>query len=101
MEILKKSIVKSLNDLGINVVKEVIYNPSYDELYADEMNPSLKGFDVGFKTELGAVNVMTGVFTGRSPKDKYIVKDDVTKDTFWWNSEKAKNDNKPITQKVW
>ncbi len=101
MEILKKSIVKSLNDLGISVVKEVIYNPSYDELYNDEMNPSLKGFDVGFKTELGAVNVMTGVFTGRSPKDKYIVKDDVTKDTFWWNSEKAKNDNKPITQKVW
>jgi phosphoenolpyruvate carboxykinase (ATP) len=101
MEILEKSIVKSLTDLGINDVKELIYNPSYDELYKNEMDSSLEGFDVGKETELGAVNVMTGVFTGRSPKDKYIVKDDVTKDTLWWTSEDAPNDNKPATQEVW
>lgn len=101
MEILEKSIVTSLNDLGINDVKEVIYNPSFDELYKDEMSPSLEGFDVGRETELGAVNVMTGIFTGRSPKDKFIVKDDVTKDTLWWNSDAAPNDNKPTTQEVW
>ena len=75
MEDLEKSIVKSLNDLGINVVKEVVYNPSHDELYKYEMDPSLTGYDVGQNTELGAVNVMTGIFTGRSPKDKFIVKD--------------------------
>ncbi|PCJ23978.1 MAG: phosphoenolpyruvate carboxykinase (ATP) [Flavobacteriales bacterium] len=101
MEVLKKSVIKSLSDIGINDVEELIYNPSYDELYKSETNPSLEGFDVGVQTELGAINVMTGEFTGRSPKDKYIVKDDVTKDTIWWNSEQAPNDNKPITQKVW
>jgi phosphoenolpyruvate carboxykinase (ATP) len=101
MEFLKESIVTSLADIGINNVKEVVYNPSHDELYKDEMSPSLEGFDVGQETELGAVNVMTGIFTGRSPKDKFLVKDDVTKDTLWWNSEKAPNDNKPTTQKVW
>ena len=101
MEILKKSIVQSLSNLGINDVKELIYNPSYDELYQNEMNPSLEGFDVGCQTELDAVNVMTGEFTGRSPKDKYIVKDDITRDTIWWNSEGSPNDNKPITQEVW
>ncbi len=101
MEILKKSIIESLAKLGINDVNDVVYNPSYDELYKDELDPSLKGFEVGVKSELGAINVMTGEFTGRSPKDKYIVEDAVTKDTIWWNSEQAKNDNKPISQKVW
>ena len=101
MEILKNSIIKSLTDLGINDVKELIYNPSYDELYDNETDPSLEGFDVGHQTELGAINVMTGEFTGRSPKDKYIVKDDITKDTIWWNSEGSPNDNKPISQEIW
>jgi phosphoenolpyruvate carboxykinase (ATP) len=101
MEVRKESIVKSLAELGINDVKELIYNPSYEDLYKYEMDPSLEGYDVGQETELGAVNVMTGEFTGRSPKDKYIVKDDVTKDTIWWNSEQAPNDNKPTTQDVW
>ncbi len=101
MEVLTKSVISSLNELGIKNPKEIIYNPSYDELYEYELSPSLEGYERGFKTELGAINVMTGKFTGRSPKDKYIVKDDVTKDTIWWTSEKAKNDNKPITQEVY
>jgi phosphoenolpyruvate carboxykinase (ATP) len=101
MEILSKSLITSLNDLGIKDVKQVMHNPSYDELYKEELNPSLEGYERGYLTELGAVNVMTGKFTGRSPKDKFIVKDDVTKDTLWWNSEKAPNDNKPTTQAVW
>ncbi|WP_428243798.1 phosphoenolpyruvate carboxykinase (ATP) [Gynuella sp.] len=90
-----------LSKYGISNVTEIVHNPSYDQLYNEETNPELEGYEKGQVTELGAVNVMTGVFTGRSPKDKYIVKDDVTKDTIWWNSEKAKNDNKPITQEVW
>ncbi len=101
MGVFKKSINTSLNDLGIKNVKELVYNPSYEQLYADELDENLVGYEKGFLTELGAVNVMTGKFTGRSPKDKFIVKDDVTKDTFWWNSEKAPNDNKPTTKKVW
>lgn len=96
-----ESVTKSLNGLGIKGIKEIIYNPSYEDLYKYEMDPSLTGFEVCQNTELGAVNVMTGVFTGRSPKDKYFVNDAVTKDTIWWNSEKAKNDNKPTTQAVW
>ena len=101
MEVLTKSVISSLNELGIKSPKEIIYNPSYDELYEYELSPELEGFEKGYKTELGAINVMTGKFTGRSPKDKYIVMDDVTRDTIWWTSEKAKNDNKPITQEVW
>ena len=101
MEVLTKSVISSLEDLGIKNPKEIIYNPSYDELYEFELSPELEGYEKGYLTELGAVNVMTGKFTGRSPKDKYIVKDDVTRDTIWWTSEKAKNDNKPITQEVW
>jgi len=101
MEILRKSVVTSLNDLGIKNVKEIVYNPSYDELYKYELDPNLEGYEKGYLTELGAVNVMTGKFTGRSPKDKFIVKDDVTKDTLWWNSPQAPNDNKPTTQEVW
>jgi phosphoenolpyruvate carboxykinase (ATP) len=101
MDSSKESIIKSLSGLGINDVKELIYNPSYDELYKHEMNPALEGFDAGQETELGAVNVMTGVFTGRSPKDKFIVKDEVTKDTLWWSTKESPNDNKPTTQAVW
>ena len=91
----------SLEKYGITNVHEIIYNPSFEKLYNDELNPDLVGYEKGQLTELGAVNVMTGVFTGRSPKDKYIVKDSVTEDTIWWNSDKAVNDNKPITQNTW
>ena len=98
---MKDVIANSLKKLGFKDVKEIIYNPSFDELYNDELAPSLEGFEKGYLTELGAINVMTGKFTGRSPKDKYIVKDDVTEDTIWWTSEKVKNDNKPISQNVW
>ncbi|ESU21743.1 phosphoenolpyruvate carboxykinase [Flavobacterium cauense R2A-7] len=91
----------SLEKYGINNTVEIVYNPSFDFLYNEELNPALEGYEKGQLSELGAVNVMTGVFTGRSPKDKYIVKDDVTKDTIWWTSEKAVNDNKPITQDTW
>ena len=96
-----ESITKSLNGLGIKEINGIIYNPTYEELYKYETDPSLTGFEVAQKTELGALNVMTGVFTGRSPKDKYFVNDDVTRDTIWWNSDKAKNDNKPTTQAIW
>ena len=91
----------SLEKYGIKNVQEIIHNPTFEQLYNDELNPNLQGFEKGQLTELGAVNVMTGVFTGRSPKDKYIVKDSITEDTIWWNSEKAVNDNKPITQNTW
>ena len=101
MEVLTKSVISSLNELGIKNPKEIIYNPSYDELYEYELSPSLEGYEKAYRTELGALNVMTGKFTGRSPKDKFIVKDDVTRDTLWWTSEKSKNDNKPTTQAVW
>jgi len=101
MEVLRKSVVMSLSDLGIKNVKEIVYNPSYDELYKAELDSNLAGYRKGYLTELGAVNVMTGKFTGRTPKDKFIVKDDVTEDTLWWTSEKAPNDNKPTSLEVW
>lgn len=91
----------ALEKYGIQNVTEIIYNPSYDLLYDEALNESLEGYERGQLSELGAVNVMTGEFTGRSPKDKYIVKDSVTADTVWWNSEKAVNDNKPISQDTW
>jgi len=90
-----------LSKYGIIDEKEIVYNPSYDQLYDEEIKKELEGYEVGIKTELGAINVMTGIFTGRSPKDKYIVKDDITKDTIWWTSEKAPNDNKPVSINVW
>lgn len=90
-----------LSKYGITGTKTVYHNLSYDDLYKHETNPELEGYEKAQITELGAVNVMTGIFTGRSPKDKYIVKDDVTKDTMWWTSEKATNDNKPISKEVW
>ena len=93
--------VLNLDQYGITGVKEIVHNPSYDLLYEEETRSDLTGYERGMVTELGAVNVMTGEFTGRSPKDKWIVKDDVTRDTIWWNSDKAKNDNKPITTDIW
>ncbi len=101
MENLKKAIVNSLDKLGIKNIKELIYNPSYEQLFEEEMKPDLEGFEKGQLTELDAVNVMTGIFTGRSPKDKFIVKDDITNDTMWWNSPESPNDNKPTTPEVW
>ncbi|AMA50481.1 phosphoenolpyruvate carboxykinase (ATP) [Flavobacterium covae] len=91
----------SLEKYGISGVKEIVYNPTYELLYQEELSPELEGYEKGQLTELGAVNVMTGEFTGRSPKDKYIVKDAVTEDTIWWTSEKAINDNKPISTDTW
>ncbi|MBF6641746.1 phosphoenolpyruvate carboxykinase (ATP) [Flavobacterium sp. J49] len=91
----------SLEQYGIKNVNEIIHNPSFEKLYNDELNPNLEGYEKGQLTELGAVNVMTGVFTGRSPKDKYIVKDSITENSIWWTSDKAVNDNKPITQNTW
>jgi len=90
-----------LAQYGIRDVKEVIYNPSYDELFKDETDSSLEGYEKGVVTNLGAVNVMTGEFTGRSPKDKYLVKDATTEETVWWTTDEYKNDNKPITPEVW
>jgi len=90
-----------LSKYGITDVKELVYNPSYDYLYEEETKPGLEGYEKGQVTELGAVNVMTGVFTGRSPKDKFIVNDDTTKDTIWWTSPGSPNDNKPTTPEVW
>ncbi|MDE6303539.1 MAG: phosphoenolpyruvate carboxykinase (ATP), partial [Paramuribaculum sp.] len=89
-----------LSKYGITGAK-VIHNPSYDQLFIDETNPELTGYEKGQETELGAVNVMTGIYTGRSPKDKFFVKDDTSKDTIWWTSEEYKNDNKPITPATW
>ena len=90
-----------LSKYGIKDVAKIYHNLSYDELFAHETKEGLEGFEKAQVSELGAVNVMTGVFTGRSPKDKYIVKDDITKDTLWWTSAQAANDNKPISQEVW
>lgn len=91
----------SLEKYGIKNPTEIIYNPSYEFLYKEEIDPHLNGYEKGQVSELGAINVMTGEFTGRSPKDKYIVEDAITKDTIWWNSKKAPNDNKPISQTTW
>ncbi|HZH72442.1 MAG TPA: phosphoenolpyruvate carboxykinase (ATP) [Mariniphaga sp.] len=86
---------------GIQDVSEIVYNPSYDQLFEEELRPELEGYEKGQLTELGAVNVMTGIFTGRSPKDKFIVKDDTSKDTIWWTTPHSPNDNKPTTPEVW
>ena len=90
-----------LSKYGIQDVKEIIHNPSYDVLFAEETKPGLEGFEKGQVTELGAVNVMTGIYTGRSPKDKFIVKDATSENTVWWTSEEYKNDNKPVTPEAW
>ena len=90
-----------LTKYGINNAAKIMYNPSYDDLYNAEMAPGLEGYDKGVLTELGAVNVMTGVYTGRSPKDKFWVMDEVSKDTIWWTSDEYKNDNKPCSKESW
>ncbi len=94
---IKKDLVK----YGINGTTEVVYNPSYELLYNEETLPSLEGYEKGVLTELNAVNVMTGVYTGRSPKDKFIVLDENSKDNVWWTTEEYKNDNKPASQEAW
>ena len=90
-----------LEKYGITGTTEVIYNPSYEVLFEEETQESLTGFDKGQETELGAVNVMTGIYTGRSPKDKFIVDDENSHDTVWWTSDEYKNDNKPVTKETW
>ena len=92
---------EALAKVGIRDVQEIVYNPSYDALFEEETRPELEGYEKGVVTELGAVAVDTGIFTGRSPKDKWIVKDETTKDTMWWTTEESRNDNKPINQEVW
>ena len=98
--------MKSFDDLqlakyGISSAASIKYNPSYEQLFADETVAGLEGYDKGVVTNMGAVDVMTGVYTGRSPKDKFIVKDDTSKDTFWWTSDSFKNDNKPLSTESW
>jgi len=90
-----------LEKYGISGTTEVIYNPSYEVLFEEETQESLTGFDKGQNTELGAVNVMTGIYTGRSPKDKFIVDDENSHDTVWWTSDEYKNDNKPASKETW
>ena len=91
----------NLEQYGITGTTEIVYNPSYDMLFEEETKPSLEGFEKGQVSELGAVNVMTGIYTGRSPKDKFIVMDDTSKDTVWWTSEAYKNDNHPASPEAW
>ena len=90
-----------LSKYGISNVGKIVYNPSYEELFKAEMDPSLTGYDKGQLTELNAVNVMTGIYTGRSPKDKYIVDDAQSHDKVWWTTEGYKNDNHPMSEEVW
>ena len=90
-----------LTKYGITGVSEIVYNPSYETLFAEEMKDGLTGYDVGKLTELDAVNVMTGVYTGRSPKDKYIVMDENSRGTVWWTTPEYKNDNHPMSEEVW
>ena len=90
-----------LEQYGITGIKEIVYNPTYEQLFEAEMDPTLEGYEKGQLTELDAVNVMTGIYTGRSPKDKFIVMDDTSKDTVWWTSDEFKNDNKPASQEAW
>lgn len=93
---------QALTAYGIHDVRDIVYNPSYDLLFEEERSPTLQGYERGIETQLGAVAVDTGIFTGRSPKDKYIVRDDVTRDTVWWSDQgKGKNDNHPLSQETW
>ena len=90
-----------LTKYGITGTVEIVHNPSYEVLFAEETKAGLEGFGKGQETELGAVNVMTGIYTGRSPKDKFLVKDATSENTVWWTSEEYKNDNKPVTTETW
>ena len=91
----------NLSKYGITGTTEIVYNPSYEMLFEEETKPGLEGFEKGQTTELGAVNVMTGIYTGRSPKDKFIVMDKNSKDTVWWTSDEYKNDNHPASVETW
>ena len=102
----KKEVVCNMAEIdlkkyGITGTTEVVHNPSYEMLFEEETKPGLEGYEKGQVSELGAVNVMTGIYTGRSPKDKYIVVDDNSKDTVWWTSDAYKNDNHPMTEETW
>ena len=90
-----------LTKYGITGSTVIAHNPSYEQLFEEETKAGLEGFEVGKNTELGAVNIMTGIYTGRSPKDKYIVMDENSKDTVWWTTEGYKNDNHPMSEDVW
>ena len=90
-----------LSKYGITGTTEIVHNPSYEDLYRDELDPSLTGYDKGQLSELGAVNVMTGIYTGRSPNDKFIVMDENSKDTVWWTTPEYKNDNHPASVETW
>ena len=91
----------NLTKYGITGTTEIVHNPSYEELFVEETKPELEGYEKGQVSELGAVNVMTGIYTGRSPKDKYIVMDENSKDTVWWTSDEYKNDNHPASEETW
>ena len=93
--------VIDLSKYGITGTTEIVHNPSYEMLFDEETRPELEGYEKGQVSELGAVNVMTGIYTGRSPKDKFIVMDDNSKDTVWWTSDEYKNDNHPATKEAW
>ncbi|HCT4929907.1 TPA: phosphoenolpyruvate carboxykinase (ATP) [Morganella morganii] len=98
----KTMAVNELEQYGIRDAAEIIYNPSYDLLFDEETRPGLTGYEHGVVTTSGAVAVDTGIFTGRSPKDKYLVRDDLTRDTVWWADQgKGKNDNNPLSQETW
>ena len=90
-----------LSKYGIVGATEILHNPSYEVLFEEETKEGLEGYEKGVVTELGAVNVMTGIYTGRSPKDKFIVMDDTSKDTVWWTSKEFPNDNKPASVETW
>ena len=90
-----------LSKYGIVDVKEILHNPSYEVLFEEETKAGLEGYEKGQVTELGAVNVMTGIYTGRSPKDKFFVYNEASKDTVWWTSDEYKNDNKPCSEEAW
>ena len=94
------SLQDQLAKYGITGATEIVHNPSYEQLFQEETKPGLEGFEKGQVTEMGAVNVMTGIYTGRSPKDKFIVKNDAAKEV-WWTSDEFKNDNKPVTEEAW
>lgn len=97
-----ESVKDALLSLGIQESSELFYNPDYDLLIAHETSPELTGAARGVMTESGAVAVDTGIFTGRSPRDKYIVRDDLTRDTVWWaDSGLGRNDNKPLSTEIW
>ncbi len=100
-EVVCKMALIDLSKYGITGTTEIVHNPSFEELFIEETKPELEGYEKGVVTELGAVNVMTGIYTGRSPKDKFIVMDENSKDTVWWTSDEFKNDNHPMSESTW